>query len=157
VIFMKKSKRKEKLRMSINADQKRYKKLRSDAHRQLEILEEYFGLNSLNKEMVYQQILFHLNSSQKEISYFGLRGVIVSVVAAIFTFGFNSMIIPELLNIIEKNKVAGLIFTMILTVVFVGMFLLTVQEPFSLDRKRRNQLYINEYIIEIVKDRIKNL
>lgn len=147
----------ENLRKSIYSEQRRYKKLRSTAHDQLKFLEEHFGGNISSKILVYKQILFHLNSAQKEISYFGLRGVIVSIVAAIFTFGFNSMVIPELLKVIEKHKIAGFVFTMILTIIFLVLFLLTVYEPFSLDRKRRNQLYINEYMIEIVKERIKNL
>jgi hypothetical protein len=145
----------EKLSKHIYSEQKKYNKLRNAAHDQLVILEEYFGRNSSNKEFIYQQILLHLYSSQKEISYFGLRGVIVGVIATIFTFGFNSMIVPELIKLIEINKIAGLFSTTLISIIFFLLFLYMVREPFILDRNRRNQLYINEYMIELVKEKIK--
>jgi hypothetical protein len=47
VIKINKDKNWKKLHESIYLNQKKYKKLRSDAHNELEILEEYFGGNIL--------------------------------------------------------------------------------------------------------------
>ena len=156
VVIKVKIKSVKKKRRNIYLAQKNYKKLRSEAHLQLDILEGYFGRNTLNKALVYQQILLHLNSAQKEISYFGLRGVLVGVIATVFTFSFNSMVFPVLIDNIEKSKIFGLLLTVLVSIFFIILFLIAAWEPFSLDRKRRNRLYINEYIIELVKEKVRN-
>ncbi|RXI96305.1 hypothetical protein DS745_21490 [Anaerobacillus alkaliphilus] len=149
--------KREKLSNNILYNQVRYKNLRSRAGDELKILEEYFGKNFTSERLKYQSILFHLTAYQKEISYFGLRGVFVGVIAAILTYGFNTVILSEILKVSEETKLAGFITAILSTIIFVLIFYITLWEPFSIDRKRRDQLYINEYMIELVKDKINTI
>jgi hypothetical protein len=156
-VWMKKAKRLQRLNDQVLRDQKRYKKLRNTAHNELRILEEYFGRTCTDNRLVCQQILFHLNASQKEISYFGLRGIFVGIIAAIFTYGFNSLVLPMLLETLKKNVIGGFLFIIIITIIFILLFFMATWEYFSIDRKRRTQLYINEYMIELIKEKFDNL
>ncbi|MGM0844995.1 MAG: hypothetical protein ACQEUT_08460 [Bacillota bacterium] len=148
--------RKRRYKRTVIMKQKKYKELRRLAHEELSILKEHYQSVSIYEEEVLRYILYHLTASQKEISYFGLRGIFVGMIAAIFTFSFNGSIYPQLVKLIDSNAIAGFILSVIMPIIFFSLFLLAVWEPFWSDKKRRDQLYINEYMIELIKKELES-
>ncbi|MFB3168469.1 hypothetical protein P5G62_015230 [Neobacillus sp. 179-C4.2 HS] len=149
-----------RIKKKILNNQGKYKKLREKARFELTVLEEYFGKSLLDELTIYYEIKKHLEANQKEISYFGLRGVIVGLATAIFVYLFNSQIIPNLgqLNLGKENQIFSYILNQIgaifAIIIFLVLYFITTADFFIADWKRRNQIYINEYMIKLVEEKI---
>ncbi|WP_223592376.1 hypothetical protein [Neobacillus bataviensis] len=142
----------------------KYEKLRKNAHNELKILETYFGKRQIDQIKIYSDILRHLEATQKEISYFGLRGVYIGLATAIFVYIFNTQIAQNLVQSntdILGNQLLGyilnLIGAIITIIVFLLLYFLATGDIFISDWKRRNQIYINEYMIKLVQEKIDEL
>ncbi|MEK5209856.1 hypothetical protein [Psychrobacillus sp. FSL H8-0510] len=152
---------KEKTKKKIINNQKKYKKLREKASNELIVLMDYFGKGRLDDLTTYTEIKKHLEAHQKEIAYFGLRGIFIGLVTAVFAFMFNTQVIPKLGTLEFGNRLISYIFNQIVVVIiFIIFFLiyyLTAGEFFNADNNRRNQIYINEYMIKLVDEKIKTI
>ncbi|CRK80321.1 hypothetical protein [Neobacillus massiliamazoniensis] len=141
--------------------QYKYEKLRKHAYKELKVLEEHFSKRQVDKGKIYSDILIHLQAYQKEISYNGLRGVTLGILTTILVYIFNTGVIAQLLKIkISMNhwvaEAIGLIFgTIILGLYFLCMYFLGAGHFFIEDIKRRKQIYVNEYLIKIVEEKIE--
>lgn len=162
VIILNKRKIK-RLRKGIIDNQSQYEKLRKKAHFELIVLEEYFGKWLVDKEKIYSEIQRHLEANQKELTYNGLRGVILGILTTILVYIFNTGIIAPLLKLklSISNWVADaigiVIGTMILGIFFLTLYFLGAGQFFIDDLKRRKQLYINEYMLKIVQEKIQEI
>ncbi|MFA9556795.1 hypothetical protein ACERII_05805 [Evansella sp. AB-rgal1] len=142
---MKWKRKKQRGLKRIATEQKQYKKLRNKGHEELDMLEEYFGNSYSDSYSTYKSILFHLQAQQKEKSYFGLLGVVIGILVAIFSFGFTLFISISQVGIIDDPILISGISILIFLFVISG---------YRADKKRRNQLYINEYMIALVKEKM---
>jgi hypothetical protein len=162
VILMSKRKN-EKFKKAILDNQKEYEELRKKAHQELEILEEFFGRRQIDKINIYSSIKRHLEASQKAISYTGLRGVFLGIFTGFLVYIFQTGVLAPLLKMkfsIDNyflEALSVIIITGILVLFFIGMYFISTGHFFLEDRKRRNQIYINEYLIEFLEERIEEL
>jgi hypothetical protein len=152
-----------KLKNKILRNQEKYKKLREKARFELTVLEEYFGKNRLDQLTIYSEIKKHIEAQQKEMSYFGLRGVMIGLVTAIFVYLFNNEIMPNL-NIGDGeignqiyNYILNQIGAVIAVIIFFFLYLIATGDTFIADWQRRNQIYINEYMIKLVEEKIDRI
>jgi hypothetical protein len=150
-----------KIKNTILTNQEKYKKLREKARFELTVLEEYFGKGRLDKQTIYTEIKKHLEAHQKEISYFGLRGVIIGLATAIFVYLFNTQITPHLGQFDFGNQllsyIINQIFAIIVVMIFLSLYFIMAGDFFISDWNRRNQIYKNEYMIKLVDERIKEI
>ncbi|MFB3164739.1 hypothetical protein ABLO26_25595 [Neobacillus sp. 179-J 1A1 HS] len=153
--------KKSRIKNKILNNQEKYKNLRDKARIELSVLEEYFGKSRLDQLTIYFEIKKHLEANQKEISYFGLRGVIVGLITAIFVYLFNTQIIPNLGQLDSENQLFSYILNQIgailATIIFLLLYFITIGDFLIADWKRRNQIYINEYLIKLVEEKIKEI
>ncbi|RST58592.1 hypothetical protein D5F11_016285 [Siminovitchia terrae] len=145
------------------------KKLRCKAKAELKILLQLSQKENSSKLEAYKDIKYHLKSSQKELTYFGYRGVIFGFVGVILTSIVTTMIIPMIFEMSDGvNKMHSLnekiiyavgITLLISFLVFLFVFFSRkVVSPFyDSEKDIRNQIYINEYMINIVDEKIKEL
>jgi hypothetical protein len=156
-------KKKEKLKKAILEDQIKYERLRKRAHLELEVLEEYFGKRQINQINIYLDIKRHLEASQIDLTYNGLRGVILGLLTAVLVYLFQTGVLAPLLKIkfsignYLAEALALIIISAVLALIFFGMYFIGTGHYFIEDRKRRNQIYINEYLIEFLEERIEEL
>lgn len=147
-----------KVENKILSKQEKYKKLRKKARIELKVLEDYFGKEKLDDLTVYTEIKKHLEASQKEISYFGLRGIVIGLITTIFVYLFNTQINQNIGQVNAGNWLSSYIINQIVAIIVVLFFLciyfLTTSDFFISDWSRRNQIYINEYIIKLVEEKI---
>ena len=158
-----KRRKNDKIKNTIISKQVKYEKLRKKAHFELKVLKGYFGKRQIDQLKVKRDILKHLEANQKEVAYFGLRGVFIGLAVAIFVYLFNTEIIPNLNHseteilgngiISFLSNIIGAIFAVI---IFLFLFLLATRDFFLSDNKRREQIYINEYIIQLVEEEIND-
>lgn len=160
--FVRHSKRIEKLETEILSEQKKYDKLRKDAYKEMQILEEYFGKRKTIRKHVLWEILIHLEARQKDLSYTGNRGVILGVVSSVLVYIFNTGILSELIT----NEVIGLWYVRFIAIIvtsstvgaaFMILYTMGTKHFFNEERKIRNQIYINEYLIKLVKEEYDQL
>jgi hypothetical protein len=150
-----------KIKYKILNDQEKYKKLREKARFELAVLEEYFGKGRLDQLTIYSEIKKHLEAHQKELSYFGLRGVFIGLATAIFVYLFNTQLTPHLGQLDLGNQLISYIINQIVAIIVVVLFLslyfIMTGDFFISDWNRRNQIYKNEYMIKQVEDRIEEI
>ncbi len=154
----------KKMKKNIQHSQKKYKRLREKARVELSVLEEEFGKGRLDQISIYSEIKKHLEAHQKEISYFGLRGVIIGLATAIFGSLFTNQILPNLGKGNDKsfennifNYVLNLIGGITVIVIFIFLFLMATGDIFLADVNRRKQIYINEYMLKLVEEKMKEI
>jgi len=147
----------DKLRKSILDKQKGDEKLRKRAYQELKILEEYFGKRNTNRKDILWHIYLHLEADQKELTYSGNRGVLLGVITTMLLYIFNTGILAKMIETDIKvdswiTKAIGMIFISITVVIFfIIMYFLAVGHFFRDEKKVRKQIYINEYLIKLVK------
>ncbi|SDN56682.1 hypothetical protein [Bacillus sp. OK048] len=152
-----------KFRNNILNQQDKYEKLRKTAFKELKILEEYFGKRTVDQIQIYRNILKHLEATQKEISYNGVRGVTLGILTTVLVYIFNTGVIASLLKmkislgswIIEA--IAMIIATFILFVYFLVMYFFGASSFFIEDMKRRKQIYINEFLIKTIEEKLEEI
>jgi ABC-type uncharacterized transport system fused permease/ATPase subunit len=155
--------KKNKVKLIILQEQKKYEKLRKRAHLELEILEEYFGKRQTYKINIYVDIKRHIEAIQKDISYTGHRGILLGILTGFLVYIFQTGILAPLLKtkfttdnyLLEALSV--IIITLVLVVFFICMYFISASQFFWEDRKRRNQIYINEYLIKFLEEKIEEL
>jgi hypothetical protein len=156
-------KKKEKLKKAILEEQKKYERLRKRAHLELEVLEEYFGKRQINQINIYLDIKRHLEASQIDLTYNGLRGVILGLLTAVLVYLFQTGVLAPLLKIkfsignYLAEALALIIISAVLALFFFGMYFIGTGHYFIEDRKRRNQIYINQYLIKFLEEKIEKL
>ncbi|QNK86448.1 hypothetical protein H7992_14390 [Sporosarcina sp. resist] len=143
--------------------------LRAKANEELDII-----INSLSKEIkcekkLLKEVVFHLEALQKELNYFGYRGIGIGIVVVVLTNFFTTQGIPimyEALEEIDKfsftlEKIIYLVIYMLFFLFLVGTFGFvlwkTLSPFFGDDKDIREQIYIYEYMIKIVESKIKQL
>lgn len=148
-----------KIRNKILDNQDKYKKLREKARIELTVLEEYFGKSSLDDLTIYTEIKKHLEAHQKEISYFGLRGILIGIITAIFVYLFNTQLTPHIGEVELGSQlwtyIINQIVAIIVILIFLSVYFISTIDFFISDWNRRNQIYINEYIIKLVEEKIE--
>jgi len=153
--------KKNKVKNKILNNQNKYKNLRNIAQNELSVLEGYFGKDKLDDLTICIEIKKHLEAYQKEINYFGLRGIIVGLVTAIFVYLFNTHIIPNIGKFVLDNKLYSYFFNqfavIIVILICLSFYFLATLQFFIPDSKRRNQIYINEYMIKLVEEKIDTI
>lgn len=154
----------KKFKNTVLDNQERYDLLRKKAYQELKILEEYFGKRQINQRKIYTDILMHIEAAQKELSYTGFRGVLLGLITAVFLYAFNTQIFPILIKIkipVEGNYFLNasiiIIFESIIFIFFIVLYFITTGSTFWEDKKRRKQIYINEYLIKLVELKIKDI
>lgn len=154
--------RTRRFRNSILNKQKDYHKLRRRAHAELAIIEEYFGSRTSDKLTIYTDIINHLKASQKHIAYTGFRGILLGLVTTIFVYLFTKGVINNLLDNkgtyqVYTDAIPLIIAISLIVIIFLAMYFLGTSHFFLDDNKRRNQLYINEYIIHLLEGKISEI
>lgn len=153
--------KKNKAENKILNNQEKYKKLRNKARGELSVLEGYFGKDKLNDLTICNEIKKHLEAHQKEINYFGLRGIIIGIVTAIYVYLFNTQITPNIGHFVLDNPIFSYIINqfavIIVILIFLALYFLATLDFFISDSKRRNQIYINEYMIKLVEEKIDDI
>ena len=159
-----KTKKLKKFRNKVLDNQVRYDLRRKEAYQEIKVLEEYFGKRQIDQDRIFTDILLHLEAAQKELSYTGYRGVVLGLVTAVFLYAFNTQIMPTLTSITIPNEgnyflnaSVIMLFETIVFILFFVIYLIGTSSAFIEDRKRRKQIYINEYLIKLVQMKIKNL
>lgn len=153
----------KKLEEAILSEQNGYEKLRKQAYRELLVLEEYFGRRKVDQISIYLDIKKHLEASQKYTSYTGYRGVFLGLITTIFVYMLTTGVLNKLFNIrlsldnYFSEAIALIIVTPVIVLTFLAMYFLGTIHFFLDDRKRRKQLYINEYMIMLLAERIAEI
>ncbi|MEK4083781.1 hypothetical protein [Psychrobacillus sp. FSL K6-1415] len=123
------------------------------------MLVNYFGNGRLDDLTIYTEVKKHLEAHQKEIAYFGLRGILIGLVTAIFVYLFNTQIISNIggheLGSQLSSYIINQIVVIIVFIIFLLIYFITTVDFFIADRNRRNQIYINEYMIKLVDEKIE--
>ena len=140
--------------------------LREQANKELDILINILSKEIRSEKEVWEEILSLLEADQKELNYFGYRGVLVGIVAVIFTSFFTTYVLPtiidasEVLNNLEFNfkmviiVVALTILVIILLLLWSGVLWQLMTVFFSKEKMIRDQIYINEYLIKVIQRKI---
>lgn len=143
--------------------------LRQQAVKELDILINLLSKEIECEEKMLKEANFHLEAKQKELTYFGYRGIIVGVVVAVLTSIFTSTGFPIVLDAIEKVDQLNSVFEkiihfliavlLILTLVIMCAFVFrqSLTPFFGDDKEIRDQIYINEYMIKIVRSKIDKM
>lgn len=144
-------------------------KQRLKAKIELNILVNLFSSDIESELDTFKEIKFHLEASQKELTYFGFRGITIGIIVVILTNLITNKGLPIIFDISEQMDkfptlldktimFAVLIITvMILTGVFVFAYYQFASPFLNSEKKIREQLYINEYMIKMVEEKIKFL
>lgn len=161
------AKRKESRRITKNYD--KTIQLRLKAKEELKILVELSSSVNDSELEVYNEIKFHLEASQKGLTYFGFRGIAIGIVVLIVTNVITTKGVPIIFNIseqiddfssfLEKSLIFALLIAVVMVITLISMFILhQVTLPFRQSEKEiREQIYINEYMLKIVEEKIKDI
>lgn len=113
---------KRKIKKKIINNQEKYKKLREKARDELNVLVDFLGKGRLDDLTTYTEIKKHLEAHQKEIAYFGLRGILIGLVTAIFVYLFITQIISNIGVHELGNKLSSYIINQIVVIIVVIIF-----------------------------------
>lgn len=144
-------------------------RLRSKADDEFKTLLQLFSIDNNSDIEVLKEIKFHLEASQKEVTYFGYRGIVIGVIVAVLTSTVTTQVLPLIFDmsnqIYEQQTVIeilvfSIVVIIITTILFVMVSLLSLQIVYPFfkgDKEIRDQIYINEYMIRVVEEKIKQV
>lgn len=162
-------KRKKEFAKSILLKHKNSEKLRLKANQELKILMEIYSKDYNEEINVLNEIKIHLEATQKEINYYGYRGIIIGLIVVILSNLIATKIFPPIFEIAETvsnfpTPLEKIIYQGILTLfcIFIFglvaiLFLQTTGPFFKKEKNIREQIYINEFNIRKIDEKIKDL
>ncbi|WP_147057685.1 hypothetical protein [Sporosarcina luteola] len=143
--------------------------LRHQAVKELDILINLLSKETECEQKVLKEAMFHLEAEQKELTYFGYRGIFIGVVVVILTSFFTNQGLPIMYDFLYRiNDLSSvfemavyyivLVFIILILVVLFGFILWQTLIPFfGNDKEIREQIYKNEYMIKILQNKIQEL
>lgn len=144
-------------------------KLRLKAKEELKILIDLFSRDNDNETDAFKEIKFHLEASQKELTYFGFRGITIGIIVVLLTNIIITKGLPIMFDISEQlgkfqsllEKSIWFAFIVVMAMLLIGFFMVAFYQFASpilrKEKKIREQIYINEYMIKMVEEKIKLL
>ena len=142
-------------------------KLRNKAKEEFKFLLELFEKDSNSELEAFKEIKNHLYATQKELTYFGYRGIMVGFIIVILTNILTTRGLPKILDMIDRvneftniiEKIVSffiLLVFLMLFLLFFSLFFWQMVSPFFInERGIREQIYMNEYMIYIVEEKIE--
>ncbi|MED1202371.1 hypothetical protein [Heyndrickxia acidicola] len=144
-------KKRKSLTIKIKALRKHanYEKLQRKAYFDLLVLEEYYGKWNIEQKKVFLEMKKHLEAQQKADSYFGFRGFTIGLIVALIVYLFIVQIPTKFLFLKELSgswflKTAGAVIGLVLIILYS-----------FIDRERRKQIYIREYMVKLIDEKIE--
>ncbi|QTD40614.1 hypothetical protein [Sporosarcina sp. Te-1] len=143
--------------------------LRQQAIKEVDILINLLSEEISCEEKLLKEAIFHLEAKQKELTYFGYRGIFVGVVVVILTNFFTTQGLPTMYKILNEINNINSIFekTVYYIVAVVVIIILALLFGFALwqslvpffgnDKEIREQIYMNEYMIKILQNKMEEM
>ena len=140
--------------------------LRSRANDELKVLLNVFSKENDNELEILKEIKIHLEATQKETNYYGYRGIVLGLIVVILANIITTQILPLLFewtqNITEHQtllevvifEIVLIIICIVFLVIFGFLFRSATKHFYKNEREIRNQIYINEYNLRKIEEKI---